>query len=93
VTFTGGEACNIKLGTYRMQIAGSTLEKWSGSVNADGETTFITPSMANPDIKIRHSLKLAKNAGTGKYEAIGTPCTGTEVLKRIMPSPPPQAAK
>jgi uncharacterized caspase-like protein len=93
VTFTGGEGCSLKLGTYRLQIVASVVQKWSGSVNANGETTFITPSMASRDIKIRHSLKLAENAGTGNFEGIGTPCTGTEVLKRIMPSPAPQAAK
>jgi hypothetical protein len=62
----------------------------SGPVNAKGELVLELPAKVNPKVKIRHTIKLAGNSGTGTYRAIGGLCIGTTALQR--PAAPAAAA-
>ena len=82
-TFTAVEGCALQSGTAAFHIRESTFQHNQASVTPQGEVAFIAPARMNPDIKVSHKFKLAGNAGTGSYEAIGRPCKGKWVLKRV----------
>jgi hypothetical protein len=87
----------VKSGTGVYHVQASKFRVYGGgteSVSAQGEATFVTPSIADPNVKVRHTLKLAGNTGTGSYQAIDRPCIGSWALKKVAePSALPQSSK
>ena len=81
-TFTAVQGCPVKSGTKTFLIQDSKLQHPVAPVSAEGEVTFVAPSRAIPNVKVRHRLKLARNAGTGSYQTIGGPCVGRWALQR-----------
>ena len=77
------QSCPLKSGTRTYHIQGSKLEDPIASVTADGKVTFVTPAAANTQMKVRHTLKLVGDGGTGSYQTIGGPCAGSWTLQRM----------
>jgi hypothetical protein len=80
---TGGHACPAKAGRYSFVIVGNVVERWGGSVNTNGELTFITPAILDRNVRLQHVLRFVGDSGTGRYRAIGHKCIGTEFVRRI----------
>jgi hypothetical protein len=84
-TWKGNQACPMKGGEWRLTVHGTVVQHPSGSVgsvNAKGELTIDLPAKVDARVKVRHTIELSKNSGTGTFQAIGAACAGTTVLKR-----------
>ena len=84
--FKGGEACPVKSGPLQMVIQRSVVLGWGVLVNAKGELSADRPSLVNPNVKNRNTIKLSGNSGTGTYLTLGGPCTGTTEFQRSIGS-------
>lgn len=82
-TFTGGPGCPVKSGQAKLVIENSLLETWGGSVSAAGELSFSRPAQRNPRIKVRHSVRLVGDKGSGTYTTTGSGCRGTTEFRRL----------
>ena len=85
VALTATSRCPFKTFNFPISIDGGRItppQGEPGRVDEQGRFEFHTPGKVR-SVTVRHSGQLAANSGKGAFRAIGGPCRGTSVLKKL----------
>ncbi len=85
VALTATSRCPFKSRSFPISIDGGRIKPPRGEpgrVDERGRFEFHTPGKIQ-SVTVRHTGQLAAASGKGAFQAVGRPCRGTSVLKRL----------